>query len=147
MSDNEFELEDVPTFTEQALNDSSNIQVSRTSHGKTNKKPRKNWIFVQTFVSRDLALQAILAYDTYAYKRDHETSAGKKEEYRCSKCKVRGPQRASAVQLLYHDDDLTVSLYKTRADHTHDTILQEHSRNGILSLFQSRVGQKSSRVV
>lgn len=127
MSDNE--LEDAPVFTEQALDSSTSMNSSTSSQPVTTK--RKNWIYVETYDTRDLALQAVYAYDTYSYKRSHETSAGKKEEYRCSKCKVRGPQCASAVQLLYHEDDLTVSLYKTRSDHTHDTILQVHSRNGI----------------
>ena len=121
MSDNEVELEDAPTFIEQELNVSSNSSTS--SQATTTRRPRKCWIYVQTYDTSDLALQAVLDYDTYSYKRDHETSAGKKVEYRCSKCKVRGPQCASALQLLYHDDDLSVSIYKTRADHTHEAIL------------------------
>ena len=129
MSDNEVELEDAPTFIEQELNVSSNSSTS--SQATTTRRPRKCWIYVQTYDTSDLALQAVLDYDTYSYKRDHETSAGKKVEYRCSKCKVRGPQCASALQLLYHDDDLSVSIYKTRADHTHEAILQEYQRNGI----------------
>ncbi len=129
MSDNEFEFDDAPVFNEQE-HDTSNSS-STTSQPTTTKKPRKNWIYVQTYDSSDLAINAINVYGTYTFKRDHETSAGKKVEYRCSKCKARGPQCASAIQLLYHDEDLTVSLYKTRADHTHDAILEENSRNGI----------------
>ena len=123
MSDQEFEFEDVPAFNEHELSDTS----TNSQPGKPGNK-RKNWVFIQKYDSIEQALQALAEYDSYSYKRTHETVAGKKEEYRCSKTKVRGPQCDSAVQLLYHDEDMSVSLYKTRAEHTHDLILGEHSR-------------------
>ena len=81
--------------------------------------------------SGEQALQDMNQCGSYSYKRSHETSAGKKEEYRCSKVKIRGPQCDSAFQLLYHDDDMSVSLFKTKANHSHEMILEENSRNGI----------------
>lgn len=49
----------------------------------------------------------------------NDTDAGEKVNYRCNKVKKNGPQCPAAMYLLYHADRLTVSLFRTDADHDH----------------------------
>ena len=124
--DQSLQFDEVPIFQDRETSSSN----SSTNKAQITKKIKK-WLFVETLASREKALESLKAYGKYAYRRHRQTKEGKKEEYRCNMVKIRGPQCDSAIQLLYQEEDLTVSLYKTNAEHTHEAILEQHARNGI----------------
>ena len=97
----------------------------------TKIKTKHVWLFQQSFDTAEQALQLIKSEECWAVGKMYETIAGRKQPYRFNKAPKRGNQCARALQLLYHAEDLRVTLFVIDADHNHDEIVADIVKAGI----------------
>lgn len=62
----------------------------------------------------------MILQETWNISKSHDTDAGRKVYYRCTKVKKSATDCPCSVYLLYHCDNEAVSLYRTSRDHCHD---------------------------
>ena len=91
------------------------------------------------------AIEELKKYGTYSINKEFETKQGIKVDYRCNQVKRRGPQCASAIHLLYHSTSSSVSLYSTKSNHTHTTINEESTKQGIPEKSKKIIDQLAER--
>ena len=106
-------------------------QIEQNIVVDTKIKTKHVWLFQLSFDTAKQALQLIKSEEYWAVGKMCETIAGRKQPYRCNKAPKRGNQCARASQLLYHAEDLRVTLFVTDADHNHDEIVADIVKTGI----------------
>ena len=95
------------------------------------RKNRK-WIYKSNFESVDEAKVWLVQDGYWSLYKSHETDAGRKEDYRCNKIPFRSKnQCANALQMLYHAEDLGVTIFESGEDHDHDELLLNIKQHGI----------------
>ena len=87
------------------------------------KKPRRrnrkrSWNIEQTFEDKATAIAFIENENNWSYHYSNNTSEGKKTYYRCNLAKRMGDQCDASIHLVYHNDSLNVTLYRTANNHT-----------------------------
>ena len=125
-SETENELTVVPAHNSQ-LN--SDTESDDGDNAKTRDKPRA-WQSVKVLKFEEVN-SFLDAEPHWSKMKPIDSSQGLRYEYRCNKCKSRGPQCSAAMYLLYHKSDTNVSLFKTIAEHDHDRINQTTQQYGI----------------
>ena len=103
--------------------DDTELSIQATSSNQR-KKRAANRVFkiVSQHESAEEAIEIINNLQSYSTYRKFKSIEGERTEYRCNKVKLRGPQCASAYQIMYHSRNTSVTILKTVAEHTHDSI-------------------------
>lgn len=104
---------------------------------KKRRRANREYYLDKAFTNQTVALQLIESENCWAkYGKFTSTKEGDKQFYRCSKAKQRGQQCSAAIYLLYHEDSLSVSVFRTEAEHDH-----VEEANGILDDVQNLIKQ------
>lgn len=108
--------EDVPDYC------SSESEAEQQPVSKKKRTKGKNYVFERTFANPKDAEKFLEDQNTWNVKVCHDTSEGTKKFYRCNQVKFRGPQCAASIYLHFVADSDEVVLYRTDADHDHQSI-------------------------
>ena len=106
------------------------VPETENENNEPSKRKLKSWVFVKVLTLEEV--QPFLeAEKIWSKHKPNTTESGLRYEYRCNRVKRRGPQCAAAIYLLYHNTNTDVSLFKTTAEHDHDTINEITKQYGI----------------
>jgi len=109
--------------TESPIEDTNNN--CNEEHGK------KKWKFVEKYLNKEDVLQLVKEKKVWSFLRSYTTYDGIKDIYRCNLVKRRGKQCNASLMLLYHAEDMSVSIFETINAHSHDK-MDNSNKNGIV---------------
>lgn len=112
---------EVPVYNSDSDNDRSDCKDKKVL-AKKKRGENIKWVFVKKFNSIQEAEDTVRSENTWSILITRNTEEGKKRVYRCNKVKYRGVQCAAQIYLLFEADSEDVILFRTHADHNHDTI-------------------------
>lgn len=90
-----------------------------------NKRCVRDWLFAATYITEQEALDVIKQERTWSKKTTSINDVGSRDFYRCNKVKARAKEQCvSGLFVLYHNDSRSVSIYRSKNDHNHDTLAE-----------------------
>lgn len=93
-----------------------------------NKRCVRDWVLVATYNTEQEAMDVVKQEATWSKKTTSRNDAGSRDLYRCIKIKARAKEQCAAgLVILYHNGSPSVSIYRSKNDHNHDT-LSERSK-------------------
>lgn len=99
------------------------------------RRIRKPWSYVETFGSKEDAMEALKNERCWSMLYKNTSSAGTRVTYRCNLVKLQGKQCDAGVYLLYDSRSSKVHWFRSETEHTHDSL--KNAKHLISSQFTS----------
>lgn len=121
-------MSDVPMYESSQSSDEIENDLNKTEEELPKKKIQfKEWIFCREYQNSDDAKSSIQTEKLWSQCKRQDIVNGTKVYYRCNLVKLRGPQCASSLYLLFKADCNIVLEFRTSSAHTHDDIVDRRS--------------------